>query len=132
MVAVTVPVKLVCAMAAAAAVVLRRDRSVAEQRERHDRDVDVAMSSGHVGHERVVRRGVVAVEGDHVDRQRRVTQAGRRLLALLHVAAGEHHRAGRRAEQFADDGQADVAGATEQQDGLWFAECVVHECSFSR
>ena len=106
--------------------VLRRHFAIAEQRERHDRDIDVAVPLRHLCDELVVARRVVAVECNDVDDQTVVSLAGGGLFTPVHVTAPEHHRPSTRAEELAHDGQPDVAGATEQQDGLRFTECVVH------
>ena len=70
--------------------------------------------------------GVECIEVNDIDRERIVPQSRQRALAAIDIATAEHHGARRRADQSAHDGQADVAGAAEQHDGLGFAECVLH------
>ena len=65
-----------------------------EQRERHDREIDVAMTGSNIGDHLLVARRVGTVEMDHIHRETAVTQPRCGLLTLLEVATGQHHRLG--------------------------------------
>jgi len=76
-----------------------------------------------------VAAAVGGVEGDDGDVQPRAGQ-----LAdddLIGPAGGQHDRPGRGRQQLRDDGAADVAAAAQQDDGLRFAERVLHGFSGS-
>ena len=77
----------------------------------------------------LVAAAVGGVEGDDGDVQPRPGQ-----LAdddLVGPAGGQHDRPGRGRQQLRDDGAADVAAAAQQDDGLRFAERVLHGFSGS-
>src|SRR6185312_2662634 len=96
---------------------------------RQDDDVEVAVVGGQALHEVLVAAAVGGVERDDRDVQPRPGQLADDDLGG--PAGGQHDRSGRGGEQLRDDGAADVAAATHQDDGLRFAERVLHGFSGS-
>ena len=99
----------------------------AEDTERHQHHVDVAVAVEDLADHLLVRRGVSGVEGHrlHGGGAGR-PKAIRGLLQGLGPSPGEHHGATAAAHQPVDGGQGDLRTAAEHEHGLHATEGVTH------